>query len=168
MSSERSVPVLDLSPGASPVLSLLVGSASILAATAVLSSGLPAWATVLPACAVLLAGTRWIVVEGTRMAGRSIIRLVLLDAEESMVVERTGRQRSVRLVHGTVIGSSLVVIGLRPGRWQTRTVCIGRDALDRETFRRLRVRLNVSSRAAKRPPFRVARARGLIGRRETD
>lgn len=147
---------------------MLSAAAAVLSASAVLASGLPTWAKILAVCATLLAGARWLAIEGVRMAGRSVVRLVLLDADASMVVERTGRKRSVRLVHGAVIGSLLLVIVLRLGRWRTRTLCIGRDAVDREAFRRLSVRLNVSSPAAARPGSRLAKVHAMIRRRRTD
>jgi len=125
-------------------LTLFVTGVSLLSVTAVFASGWPLWLKSLVALAVVSGGARWVYTEGLRLAPRSILRLVLLDEAESMVVERNGTQRSVRALHGVVIGASLAIVTLRCGRWRTRTICLFGDAMDADAFRRLRIRLNVS------------------------
>ncbi|MGH8128561.1 MAG: protein YgfX [Gammaproteobacteria bacterium] len=144
MSSDRSVPVVDLTLGASRTLSLSVTAVTLLAGVAVFASGLPVWLKCLIVAVILVSAIRWLLVEGLRCTPHSVVRLVLMDEEECMVVERSGAQSGVRTVQATVICSSLTVVILRSGRWQARALCIAGDAVDGDGFRRLRMRLCVS------------------------
>lgn len=154
MSSDRSVPVVDLTLGASRVLSLWVTVVTLLASAAVFASGLPVWLKCL-IVTIIMAGTgRWLFAEGLRRVPHSVVRLVLMDEEECMVVERAGIQRSVRVVHAAVITSSLVVVTLRSSGWRVRTLCVARDAVESNGFRRLRMRLSVAPPARKQVGLR--------------
>lgn len=116
----------------------------------------------LAAGAVLAAGIRWLYVEGLRRAPSAVVRLVLLEDDESMVVERRGRQRGVRVIRAVVVSSSLALVTLRAGRWRARTLCIAGDAVAADAFRRLRVRLDLhagpTGKTGRRFGFRVRRA----------
>ena len=144
MSSERSAPVVDLALGASRFLCLTVGGVGLLAMASVFASGPALWLRCLIALAIAVGGAYWLVVEGLRRVPHAIVRLVLMDEDESMVVERAGRMLSVRIIRVSVIAASLAVVTLRTGRRRTRTLCIARDAVDTDGFRRLRMRLNIS------------------------
>lgn len=146
MSSERSAPVVDLALGASRALCLCVTAVTLLAGTAVFASGLSVWFKCLVVAVIVAGALRWLLVEGLRRTPHAVVRLVLMDEEECMLVEHAGAMRSVCLTHAAVITASLAVATLRTGRWRTRTLCIARDAADAEEFRRLRMRLNVASR----------------------
>lgn len=148
MSSDRLVPIVDLKLGASRTLSMSVTAVTVLAVIAVFESGLPVWLKCLLDALIVAGAVRWLFVEGLRQASSSIVRLVLMDEEECMLVERAGAQRSMRVVHAAVITSSLAFVTLRFGRWRTRTLCIAVDAVDDDSFRRLRTRLSVSSPAS--------------------
>ncbi len=144
MSSERSAPIVDLTLGASRLLCLTVAGVGLLATASVFASGLAFWLRCLIALVIAISGTYWLVVEGLRRVSHTIVRLVLMDDDEAMVVERAGQMRSVRITRVAVIAASLAVVTLRTGRWRTRTLCIARDAVDTDGFRRLRMRLNIS------------------------
>lgn len=154
MSSDRSVPVVDLMLGASRTLSLGVTIVTLLAGAAVFASGLAIWLKCLVVSIIVAGALRWLAVEGLRRATHSVVRLVLMDEEECMVVERGGAQCGVRVVYAAVIASTFAVVTVRSGRWLTRTMCIARDAVDGDAFRRLRMRLNVAPPAGKKATLR--------------
>lgn len=154
MSFGRSAPVVDLTLGASPAMSLLVAGVGLSAIGCVLFSGLAWWYKCIATAVIAFGGIHWVFMEGLRRASRSVVRLVLVDEDESMVVERAGRMRSVQLTHAVIITASVAVITLRVGRWHTRTLCIAQDAVDGETFRRLRMRLGVASQTHKQTGLR--------------
>lgn len=150
MSYERSPPVLDIGLGASRALSLVVAAFALLSSAVVFASGWAVSIQCLAAVAVLAAGIRWLYVEGLRRAPSAIVRLVLLEDDESMVVERRGTQRGVRVVRAVVVSSSLAVVTLRVGRWRTRALCVAGDAVSADAFRRLRARLGLRTGPAGR------------------
>ena len=154
MSYERSAPVLDLGLGASRTLSVGVAASGLLSSAVVFASDWPVPVECLAAAAVIVASVRWLYVEGLRLAPSAIVRLVLLEDDESMIVERGGTQRGVRLGRGVVVTSSLALVTLRPGRWRSRTLCIAADAVDRDAFRRLRTRVLLQAGARGRAPRR--------------
>ena len=143
MSYERSAPLLDLGLGASRALSLGVAGSGLLSAAVVFASGWPVPLECLGAAAVIAGSVRWLYVEGLRRGPSAIVRLVVLEDDESMIVERGGRQRGVRLGRGVVVTSSLAVVTLRLGPWRSRTLCIAGDAVAHDAFRRLRTRLQL-------------------------
>jgi hypothetical protein len=144
MSSERSAPIVDLTLGASRLLCVTVMGVGLLATASVFASGLAFWLRCLIALVIAVSGVYWLAVEGLRRISHAIVRLVLMDDDEAMVVERAGQMRSVRMIRVSVIAASLAVVTLRTGRRRTRTLCIARDAVDTDGFRRLRMRLNIS------------------------
>jgi hypothetical protein len=154
MSFERSAPIVDLALGASRVLCWTVAGVGLLATASVFASGLAFWLRCLIALVIAIGGTYWLTVEGLRRVSHAIVRLVLMDDDEAMVVERAGQMRSVRMIRVSVIAASLTVVTLRTGRRRTRTLCIARDAVDTDGFRRLRMRLNISPPLARRAGLR--------------
>ncbi|MGH8428166.1 MAG: protein YgfX [Gammaproteobacteria bacterium] len=147
MSSERLPPLVDIALRGSRSLAVLGAAAYLAAIVAVWFSGL-SWLACLPLMTVLFAfGAWWIVVHGLRLAAFSIRRIVWQPEGECILVDRRGRTSSGSIQSGVFVSHFLAAVCVRVGR-RTRTVVIARDAVDADTFRRLRMRLNISPPAA--------------------
>ncbi|MDN5865037.1 MAG: hypothetical protein L0I62_07455 [Gammaproteobacteria bacterium] len=155
MSSERLPPSIDLSFGRSQLLGILIAAGYSLAIAAVICSGLGRWLTV-AVIAVLLAHAAWLVCTRAIMVGASAVVRFVWQAEGGCEFQtRDGRFHTARITPGMLVTPVLTIVRLRSGRWRWRTLCIVRDAVSAETFRRLRVRLRLSSPA--NPPALLKR-----------
>jgi|GEM_PF-1806185 len=144
MSSERSVPAVDLSLAAAPVVSVIVGTAHAAAVLALAMAGLPAWLRVAAGAGIAGNGLLWILKSGLRILPGSVRRVLIEPDGEVVLVDGRGRTRYGTLAFGSVIGASLVILSIRCRRATTTAVPVAAEAADRETFRRLRVRVQLA------------------------
>lgn len=157
MSSERSVPTVDLALGAAPGLTVFVTVVHALALAAVLASGLALWLRLCFAAALAVLCLRWVLVTGLRAAAGSVTRLVWYPDDECTLVERGGRILSGRVTAGVLVTPRLATVTVRVKRHR-RAVPISAGATDPEGLRQLRVRLTVAPPGPAGSPIRRIRA----------
>ena len=138
MSSPASAPLLVIEPVSSRRLRLAWWA---LHAAAIGAIALLSFPWLLPALILLGVGAA---VEAPRLQGRGRIEA---RADGSWRVARPSGRLHAHLAAGTFCSRWLVVLSLRTGEGVLRRVLLP-DALDRETWRRLRVRLRNSQRPA--------------------
>ncbi|MGH8224988.1 MAG: protein YgfX [Gammaproteobacteria bacterium] len=154
MSSARLPPAIDITPGRSFMLALACATAYAAAITAVLLSGLPWLARIGFAVCLAVFAAWWIATRALGFGARAIRRFVWQPEGECEWQDRRGRYRSGAPVPGVLVTPLLVVLRLRCGRMRARTLCIARDAVAEEDFRRLRMRLIVSPPVSPPSPAR--------------
>lgn len=144
MSSGRLPPTIDLIFGPSPTLALILATGHLLAITAALLCGLAVWLKIVIAMLLAMNALWLICTRALVMGPKAISRFVWQSDGDCEWQTRDGRFHHSELVPGMLIVPTLVVVRLRCGRWRCRTFCMTRDAVNREVFRRLRMRLNLS------------------------
>lgn len=161
MSSPRSAPVLDLSPGPSASLAVVTTAIYGAAAAAPFASAIPLAAAI--AIAAVLTGVwAWLVnVRCLRRNPSAVVRLVVEDLE-CVIVDRRGRSRSGTLLGSTRFGNWLIVLRIRIGH-RVRTEVVARDSMTAEAFRRFAFHLRFT-----RAPPAGGLARRLLRRLRKD
>jgi len=168
MSSERSVPAVDLRLGASRGLSLVVSGAHAAGTVALVLSGLPLWMGMAGAAGLATSGVVWIRKHGLRLSPGAVVRVVLEGDGTMVLIDRSGRVQYGSLAFGTTVGTAFVVLVVRQRRFATTTLAVTAEAADREEFRRLRMRLRLAPPPSVSLPARMTQAtigviRGLAG-----
>lgn len=144
MSSERLPPAIDIAPGRSPVLAFVCACAYTAAIAAILLSGLPLAARIGLAFCLAVFAVWWIATRALCLGSGAVRRFVWQPEGECEWQDRRERYRSGEVAPGVLVTPALVILCLHSGRLRTRTLCIAREAVDDEDFRRLRMRLTVS------------------------
>lgn len=157
MSSRTSPPVVDLVLQPSWVLTFFVTGVTIFALAAVYVSGMVIVAKALVLVLILAAGCYWVLDRGLRVMPFSIVRAVLMQDDECILVDRRGRSRTAILAGGLTFGGLLAVLHLREGSGRPRALCLPSGPIARDAHRRLRARIRVPAGPGNRYPHSIAK-----------
>ncbi|MGQ9658795.1 MAG: protein YgfX [Thermochromatium sp.] len=147
----RAYPPLELYPGVSRRLLILVALTSMLTLAVILALPL-GWLT-LPLVLVVLLGA-WLTL-WAEVLGRApwSIRSATWHPDGFWTLRLvSGREIQARLLSETFVSSWMVslIFSVEGARWQRRTLALAPDSLDPETLRRLRQRLRLSGASVER------------------
>lgn len=114
-----------------------------LALAAVYLSGMDLLAKAGVSFVVSAAGIFWILDRGLRVLPWSVVRAVMLQDEECILIDRRGRSRYTNITGGVALGSVVGILSLEGRRLRRQTLCAFAGSVDGDTLRRIRVRLRL-------------------------
>lgn len=116
---------------------------TVLAIAAVYLSGIDLLAKAVVFLVLLVAGIYWILDRGLRLLPGSVVRAVMMQDDECILIDRRGRSRPTTVTGGVALGSLVSVLSLKGGGQGRYTLCVFAGSVEKDTLRRLRIRLRV-------------------------
>lgn len=141
MSSRRYVIPLRISPGFSLRLTILLILVHLGGILMLLNMQWQWWQIVLMSSVVLISLIYNFGRHVLQTHQQSITEINWTSDGRWLLTTRSGNSFQARLSENSFLHPQLVVLNFNRGRWKRQSVVLFRDALDQESFRRLRVRL---------------------------
>lgn len=145
MSSQKYVAPLQLDLFASRSLLVNIAFIHALAFGALFYLELPLEVLVLLGLVIFYNAAHAIYKHAMRSSGQAITRVIWEDSGRWYIVRRNGEKKRVQLLGDTFIHPQLTVLNFRiPNKWFSQSVILASDNVNKDSHRRLRMRLRTS------------------------